>query len=344
MMRRGLLALAAVTALLATAACSDSDGGTDGKNAAATSPNKPGKPGKPHHIAFFGFAKANSFAAATYAGVQQYAEQHHATAQFFDPNFDAQAQVRQMQDAITSKRFDIFVVQANDGAAVVPQVRAALKAGITVVAEFTPVGTRYDTTQPQVPGSLTLIDVPTGNGRALGRLGVDACRSLKVKKCQVAYLEGLKSLPLDNARTKAVEQALKKGGSAVHLASEVEGGYTQQSGRKAMQDVLQAVPDVNVVIGSSQAIAGAQKVAGGKHIAFVGNGASRQAVEAVRKGKWFATYYVPPKTMGARAAQLGMEKADGKKVQAGNDATPLAPNGGLGTPQALKGVTGEYDE
>ncbi|MFC4006485.1 substrate-binding domain-containing protein [Nonomuraea purpurea] len=51
---------------------------------------------------------------------------------------DAQAQVRQLQDAVTAQRFDVFVVQANDGAAVVPAVRSAVQAGISVVVHFTP--------------------------------------------------------------------------------------------------------------------------------------------------------------------------------------------------------------
>ena len=39
----------------------------------------------------------------------------------------------------------------------------------------------------------------------------------------------------------------------------VEGGYTQETGLKAAQNVLQAQPDVDVMIGSSQAIAGAEQ-------------------------------------------------------------------------------------
>jgi ribose transport system substrate-binding protein len=322
--------------LLATAC---SDGAPPGDSTVSGS-----QQGAKHHIAFFGFAKANSFASATFTGVKEYARAHGADAEFFDPNFDAQVQVRQMQDAITSKRFDAFLVQANDGAAVQPQVRAALKAGIPVVAVFTPVGKRFDTAEPQVPGAISLVDVPTVNGRELGELGVDACRSKKANPCNVAYLEGFKTLPLDNARTKAVERALKAAGPSVKLVAEPEGGYTQQSGRKAMQDVLQSAPDVDVVLGSSQAVAGAEKVARGKGIAFVGNGGSRQAVAAVKSHRWFGVYYVPATTMGAKAAELALRKADGKRVDESTLVTSLTAVGPKGTARSLKGVAGEYDE
>ncbi|MFE3106817.1 sugar ABC transporter substrate-binding protein [Kitasatospora indigofera] len=298
----------------------------------------------PKRIAFFGFAKANSFATATFAGVEQYAKAHNATAQFFDPNFDAQAQVGQIQDAITSKRFDVFIIQANDGNAVQLPAKAALAAGIPVVAVFTPLGPRFDTAEPQLPGVVSLVDVPTDNGSKLGNLGVNACAAKKSKPCRVAYLEGMKSLPLDNARTQAVKDILKAAGPDVQLIADVEGGYTQQSGRAAMQDLLQAHPDVDVVIGSSQAIAGAEAVSAGKSIAFVGNGASRQAVDAVKQGRWFGIYYVPPLTMGNKAAALGLDKARGGSVPTATAATDLAPHGGQLTRESVQDLSGEYDE
>ncbi|MEV0820938.1 sugar ABC transporter substrate-binding protein [Nonomuraea rubra] len=294
-------------------------------------------------IGFFGFAKANSFSAATFAGVDEYARANGATAEFLDPNFDAQAQVQQLQDAVTAKRFDVFVVQANDGAAVVPAIQSAVRAGITVVVQFTPVGTRYDTAEPQVDGTITLIDVPTLNGEGLGRLAIQACQSRKLNPCEVAYLEGLKALPLDNARTQAAVSVLEAA-QGVRVKARAEGGYTQESGRKAMQDILQKDPGIDVVIGSSQAVLGAEAVAGGKDILYVANGASRQTVEAVREGRWFGAYYLPVKTLGARAAELGLARARGGSVPATNVMTDVSPGTSMGTKDALAQVSGEYDE
>jgi ribose transport system substrate-binding protein len=294
-------------------------------------------------IAFFGFAKANSFSTATFSGIRDYAKAHGSTAEFIDPNFDVQTQVRQIQDAVTAKRFGVFIVQANDGTAVVPAVRAAVRAGIKVVVDFTPLGNRYDTAQPQVGGTVTLVDVPTRNGSALGGLAVEACRSRRLSPCKVAYLEGLRALPLDNARTKAALGALRSA-PGVTVKGDLEGGYTQQSGRKAMQDLLQRQPDIDVVIGSSQAIIGAEAVAKNKRILYIANGGSRQAVRAVQDGRWFAAYYLPVRTLGGKAAELGLDAARGKNVPTTTIMTDLAPGRGMGTRQALAGVRGEYDE
>ncbi|WP_243719552.1 sugar ABC transporter substrate-binding protein [Actinomadura sp. KC06] len=331
---RRLSTVVAAGLVLALAACTDSDdGGGSGPSGDAKS------------IAFFGFAKANSFSQATFEGVKEQAAKEGGKAEFFDSGFDAQTQLRQLQDAITSKRFGVFVLQANDGTAVVPAVRQAVRSGIAVVVQFTPVGTRYDTAEPQVPGVISLVDVPVQNGRQLGVLGVGACQASKAKPCKVAYLEGLKTLPLDNARTKAVVDSLKAA-KDVEVVAQVEGGYTRDSGRKAMQDLLQAHPDVDVVIGSSQALFGAEGVAKGKDVLYVGNGASRQAVTAVREGRWFGIPYLPVRTAGAKAAELGLAKASGKNVPVTTEISSLAPNGGTLTKDLIvsSGVTGEYDE
>lgn len=294
-------------------------------------------------IGFFGFAKANSFALASYDGVEEYAKAHNATAEFVDPNFDAQTQVNQLQDAVTSKRYDIIIVQANDGTAVVPPIKAAVAAGITVVVEFTPIGTDYSTTKPQVPGTITLINTPVENGVALGNMGIEACKSKNLNPCNVAYLEGFKTLPLDNARTKAVLDTVGADPS-VKVVADVEGGYTQDAGRKAMQDILQAHPDVNVVMGSSQAIAGAAGLTKGKDIMLIGNGGSRQAIDAVKSGQWYGTWALPAKSVGAQSAALGLAKARGGSVSDDNKAELLAPNMGPVTAANAAGVTGEYDE
>ncbi|GGM02036.1 sugar ABC transporter substrate-binding protein [Nakamurella endophytica] len=298
--------------------------------------------GKQLRVGFFGFAKANSFAQATWAGVQEAAAAGNATAEFIDSNFDGPTQVNQLQDAVTSKRFDVVIVQANDGTAIVPAVKQALAAGITVVVEFTPVGGRYDTIEAQVPGVVSIVDAPTVNGQGLATLGLGACKQLAANPCKVAYLQGFANYPLDAARTKAAEDAIRAGGA--DLVASVVGGYTPDSGRAAFQNVLQAHPDVNVVIGSSQAIEGAAPVANGKNILFVGNGGSTQAFAGVASGKWYGVYNIPEKSEGAKATELGLAKARGQQVPTSSDARDLTPYKALGTKETLQGQKADYSD
>jgi ribose transport system substrate-binding protein len=297
---------------------------------------------QPIAIAFFGFAKANSFANATMQGIEQYASENNATVEFFDGAFDSAQQVQQIQDATTSGRFQVFILQANDGAAVIPAVEDAIAKGITVVAEFTAVGTAYDTAEPQVEGIYSIVDVASVNGETLAGMGLEACKELGADPCKVAYLQGNASLPLDNTRTKAAVAKLQAGGATV--VDNFQGGYSQDEGRAAVQDLLQSHPDVNVIIGSSQAVAGAESLVDTAKVKLVGNGGSRQAVKAVQEGRWFGTFFADEVRNGYEAASMGVTAARGGSPANGVNIMDLDFNVGAGTKAALEGVTGSYDE
>jgi ribose transport system substrate-binding protein len=319
--------------LLALGACSGSPATPDGSVGQDTEVG----------IAFFGFAKANSFANATWSGIEKYAAENNATAEFFDGAFDAEQQTKQIQDATTSGKFQVYIIQANDGAAVTTAVEAAVAAGIKVVAEFTPIGTEYDTAEPQVEGTYSLVDVPSENGKALAVMGLDACKALNANPCKVGYLQGNAALPLDNTRTQNVVNDLKAGGAEVF--DNLQGGYTADDGRTATQDLLQAHPDVNVIIGSSQAMVGAEQLVDTTKVKLIGNGGSSQAVTAVQEGKWYGTYYLDEVQDGYEAAKMGVEAARGGSPTPGVNLASLDYNhGGLGTAEALQGVTGSYDD
>jgi ribose transport system substrate-binding protein len=328
--KRSAAAAALVGLALLTSACAP-------PTQAAAGPASTADANKPLHVGFFGFAKSNGFAQGTFLGVQQAAKDHNATATFVDPNFNAQTQVQQIQDAVTSKQFEVIVVQANDNQALIAPLQQAVQAGITVVVEFSVVGPKFDTIQPQVPGAISIVDLPTSNGKMLGVMGKEACAQVAKSTCKVAYLEGFKALPLDNARTDAVKAELATD-PKIKLVASVEGGYTQDSGRQAFQNVSQATPDVDVVIGASQAITGAAAVAGNSNIKFIGNGASTSNVEAVRSGKWFSIYVSDVVANGTKATELGLAKARGQQVENAVDEASLAPNKAKGTKQALDAV------
>lgn len=342
---KGTLALVVVAALFILGIAG---GCGDDSSTPEESPSASQSTGEAVSIAFFGFAKANSFAQATFSGIEDYAGKNNATAKFFDGAFSAPTQVSQIQDAITSGKYDVFIVQANDGAAVVPAVEKAIADGIVVVAEFTPVGTRYDTAEPQVEGMYFVGDVITDNGVALGELGLQAAEEASVSNPKIAYLQGFPTLPLDNARTDAAVSTLEEGGA--NVVSNFVGGYTQDEGRKVGQDLFAAHPDVNVVIGSSQSIAGVETVIPtelkGK-VALIGNGGSNQAVTAVQEDRWFACYYYPEPLAGAKAAEVGIGVVRGETMPTSITEEQIAEENGfsvMGTKENLEGRTGWYDD
>ena len=289
-------------------------------------------------IAFFGFSKTNGFANATFNGISAYAAKHNADVTFIDSNFDGQRQLQAIQDATTSGQYKVFIIQANDGNLIVPAVKDAIAKGITVVGQFTPIGARFDTAETQVPGMIYVGDVPTENGAALAKMGLDACGT--TKPCTVAYLQGFANYPLDVTRTKAASDALKAGGATV-IDSYV-GGYTRADGQKTGQTLLQAHPNVNVIIGSSQAIEGVATILpSGSNIKLIGNGASQGGVTGVQNGSWFSIFYLSETNLdGPLATAYGLAAARGATVPASTDVEKIAT--WYGTKASLQGIVGEY--
>lgn len=334
MKKKRLLTIGAVcgAATLLMSGCAGAAGG-QGPNGEA-----------PVHVGFFGFAAANAFAQGTFAGVERAAEELGGTATFVDGNFDGQQQVQQITDAITTRQYDVIVIQANDNLAVQAPLENAIAAGITVVVEFTPVGPDFATVEPQIDGAISVVDPPVLNGEKLGELATQACDGVAEKPCRVAYMEGFRSLPLDNARTEAVVSALA-GSPDIEVVAQVEGGYTQDKGRTAYQDIVQATPDVDVIIGSSQAVAGAALAAGeGSDIRFIANGGSKTAVENVKSGAWFGAYVLDIPLNGYTATTLGIRHYRGETVEMAVNEADHAPNGALGTLESLAGFEAGYDD
>ena len=297
-------------------------------------------------IAFFGYAKSNGFANGTFKWIEEYAAEHNADATFFDGAFDnsGATQIKQIQDATTSGKYKVFIIQANEDTSMVPAIKQAIAQGIAVVAEFAPIGGRYDTREPQVPGMFFVGDVPSDNGKTLGELGLMACKEFPAP-CKVAYLLGFSALPFDAMRTKSAVETLRAGGATVW--DQYEAGYNAETGRKVGQDLFQAHPDVNVIVAASgQAIMGVEQVVPpelkGK-VKLIGNDGSVEGVQAVNEGRWFAAYYIPERLAARKAAELGLAKARGATNLPTSVTLPELGNV-LGTSENLKGITGDYHD
>jgi ribose transport system substrate-binding protein len=203
-----------------------------------------------------------------------------------------------------------------------------------VVAGFTPLGSDFTTLDPQVPGLVVVGETPVDNGRVLAEMAISACADLN--PCNVAYLEGLKALPLDNARTESFVKTLKAGAPNAKLVAQVEGGYSPDTGKKAAQDALQANPDINVMIGSSQAIIGAQDVVDTAKVKLIGNGSSKEAFDAVNAGKWYALYNMDVTGIGSKSVENGLASA------AGTLENPAFNTQDLRDPRGTKDVIAQF--
>jgi ribose transport system substrate-binding protein len=293
------------------------------------------------NIAFFGFWKTNSFTQAVLTGVQEAAAEAGATVtDLTTADYDAVAQIKAVQDQTVKGDAQMYVVLASDSVGMATIAKEAIDAGITVVAAFTPLGPDFNTLDPQVENLLVVGETPVSNGEILAELAGQACEG--IDPCNVAYLEGLKALPLDNARTQAFVAKLAEVAPQATIVAQVEGGYAPDSGKKAAQDALQANPNINVMVGSSQAIIGAQGVVDTSQVKLIGNGSSTEAFDAVNSGEWFALYNLDVVGMGAKSVQLGLEAASGLMPDPAFNVQDLRDP--RGTADVIAGFTPAYSD
>jgi len=272
------------------------------------------------HIAFFSEAISNTYTHATQLAVQAVAQKEGATLQIFDAAFDAHKQYTQMQDAIASHKFNAFLSVPLDAVGLVSVTEQAARAGIKSGVISYAVGAKLNTYQPQVPGEwVAVLDPASLRGKWAGGLIVQACAH--TNPCKVAYLIGDPALPTDRMEQKAMLSVLAQHPN-IHIVTTQTGGYLESVALKAMQNILQAHKDLNVVastgdqmiIGSIIALkaAGMTVGLGSKDVKVIGLGASAPAVKGIRDGTWFGTVLSLPYLEGKLATQLIIKAVRGQ--------------------------------
>jgi ribose transport system substrate-binding protein len=226
------------------------------------------------------------------------------------------------------------MLAAINGPGVVPDVQAALDAGIKVGVLNQVVGDKLDTADPQVEGvSVSVLAPPLRSGERFGKLTLQACEGKD--PCRVVYFYGIKGIPLDEALKDGFDSVIAEN-PAIEVVAEAEGKYLgPDEGIKAMQTVLTSTPEFDVVVGSDQSIQGAQTALedAGKleDVALIGLGGSEAAIQAIRDGKWFGGVYGAPATEGKLAMEGLLDAVQNGTDTGGIDPLTTLPDEGLMT-------------
>jgi ribose transport system substrate-binding protein len=258
--------------------------------------------GKALNIAYLSFAVANSYDAPMLAAAQATAASNNAKLTVFDANNDPKAQFSQLQNAISSGKYQGIIVQPIFGTALVPLVEQAIAKGIKVVNVDQILGPDFTTDQPQVTGlSANVTFLPSKIGTQLGQQVVLACQSKNLNPCKVGYIYSIKASTLDVAINKSFQEAIK-GTPAVKVVAQGESFFTPALGLKATQNMLQAHPDLSLIVGADQGIQGAvQALDAAKKtgkVLLVGFGGSAASLAGVKSGSWFSDVAQAPASEG----------------------------------------------
>lgn len=257
------------------------------------------------HLAFLPGVTANPYFQAEIRGAKELAAKENAELTVIDSQLDEQKQVQQMEDLAATKQYDGILVVPLNGAALVPAVTSAIQNGVAVGAADVPIGPDPTETETQVDGVAVYSGRPfSSHGEDMAKLTVEACKG--IDPCNVAFMFGVKASTYDQALFESYKQGIESSPN-IHIVAEAEGGFTREGGLTAMQDMLQANDEIDVLVAVDQEALGAETAikAAGKagQIKIIGYGGTEQAVAAVAAGRWFGDDVQVPVT----EAELGLK-------------------------------------
>lgn len=287
-------------------------------------------------IAYLSFAVQNSYDAPMLAAARQQAKRDHAVLKVFDANNSPTKQYAELQDAITAHQYQGIIVQPIFGTGLMGLVRQAIGDHIQVANLDQELGKNLSTDKPQVKGlAANVVFIPTRIGRKLGNLVDQACK--KHNPCNVGYMYDIKASALDEAIYRGFIASTRHDKN-VKIVTTGQSYFTPSKGLAAAQNMLQANPNLTLIVGSDQGIEGAQQAvaAAGKKVILVGYGASAAALKGIRSGAWYGDVAQEPATEG-RLAVKDLVKAIRTGVKSGAvDPVAKLPNAGVVTRKNVK--------
>jgi len=286
------------------------------------------------HVAYLSFAVSNSYDAPMLAAAKAVAAADGASVTVFDANNNPATQYTQLQDVITSGRYQGIITQPIVSTNLIPLVQKAIKKRIKVVNIDQILGTSYATDKSQVTGlSANVVFLPTRIGTQLGDQVITACGSKNFNPCNIAYMYNIKGSTLDTAIYNAFNKVVSTD-SKIHQVANGSGYFTISLADTAVANILQANPSLNLIVGSDQSIEGAQVAlasANNKKVLLVGFGASGAGIAGVKSGAWFSDVAQAPATEGQDGMIALVNAVKTGKVSGAIDPVANLPHHGLVT-------------
>jgi ribose transport system substrate-binding protein len=210
----------------------------------------------------------------------------------------AVAQMVSIIEDLIQKKVDVILISPLDRKAVVPAFEEAKKAGIiTVLMDQGADGTDYATL------------IATDNYKA-GALAADYVKTVLSNKGNVLVVEGAPGSEAGDRRRDGFKENVVKG-SDIKIVGSQSGSWTTEGAMKAMENMLQAHPDADLVYSCSdvmlagvmEAIKNAGKEGKIKVMSFDG---SQVGIQFIKDGKVIGSMAQYPVREGILAAEFGL--------------------------------------
>lgn len=250
--------------------------------------------------------------AAQEAAAKKHAEEIGCTVLSADAGNDLNKQIADVEDMV-AQGVQALIVNVRDSQGMVPAINAAADAGVKVVA--------IDTTVDPAAKILTLVQSSnTRNGMLVGKWLADTTKGRDLK---IALISGEAGNEVGQERRLGVIAGLAEGqltnsGTAgFSIVAQGFGGWGNEGGLSAMEDILTAHPDVNVVLGENDSMLlgaiNALKAAGKEKDVLVVAAADgqKEALELIKSGAYGATGLNNPALVAATGVDIAKAAIDG---------------------------------
>jgi ribose transport system substrate-binding protein len=276
----------------------------------------------PVRVAEFTNGFNNIYTVVIMEGSKKAAEDFGVEVDFFDPNFDTNAQLNQIEDAIVTGKYDIFSIMPLDASVLPPIVDKALAEGITVIAHNNPIGSpdlyydRSDKDYGLYKNTVSYVGHRTINvGKAAGELAIEA---LDGKPGKVCIISGMFEMQMSIDNNRGFEMAIADH-PEIEIVANQQNMWDRAQATAVMENFLQANDDIDVVyvhddnsaIGAVLAIEEAGRL---DEIKVISLGGMKEGLKAIDEGKLYGSIMFLPYEEGYRSVEYGYKQYQGEKI------------------------------
>lgn len=270
-------------------------------------------------IAFLSPGANNEYLQAAIRGVQEAAAETGANVEVFDAGWDAETQANQAQNVIASGKFNAIVAESVDGnQACKVFSQEAPKANIVVVTKNAPICGRQTKSGDEywTPGTLAYVGGTQGATESQQWLEQIVKENPGPQK--VAMFTG-GDLNSNTLNMNVAEKAVAAASPDFKIIADIRTDYTVKDGNEKAQALLQANPDLSIIIANysdvTRGVVQAVRQAGlnGK-IKIYDLGGNKWAFKALEAGDLTSTRTLTPYTEGKKAVETLAAAWAGKPV------------------------------
>lgn len=273
----------------------------------------------PLNVGIYTSAASASFGQVEDAVIQKEAKAAGINVTVFDSQFNSALQLKQLQSAIQTKKYNVLGVLPVDGQVICKALSEdAPNAGLLVVDFDQPLCGRFTEEGQNLwqPGTLDYIS--GYDTKDTLRQWIDATAAANKGDHSVAVVEGVASDGLSTNTNLLVKEAEQKY-PGFKVVTTVNTDYSTEQGYQKTQALLQAYPDVSVIICTqsnlTQGAARAVEQAGKTKSMFVADyGGDKDVVDLMSKGEVQLTGPTYPASEGKVVVQTLQDVLAGKQV------------------------------